>query len=118
MPRTPPLARIDSRLLAVDNESNGGGDTLPAGVIGDVFGRGIDDRNDVAFNEASAVCWRPSRPIGGADGQASLSDASRGYWEGIDGGSLSGNHHSESAEVADPGRMGFMVKVFEVANRR
>ena len=60
----------------------------------------------------------PFAAIGGADGQASLSDASRGYWEGIDGGSLSGNHHSESAEVADPGRMGFMVKVFEVANRR
>ena len=63
---------------------------------------------------SSAVCWRPSRPIGGADGQASLSDASRGYWEGIDGGSLSGNHHSEAADVVDPRRMGFMVKVFIV----
>ena len=45
MPRTPPLAQIDSRLLAVDNESNGGGDTSPAEVIGDVFGRGIDNGN-------------------------------------------------------------------------
>ena len=49
MPRTPPLARIDSRLLAVDNDLKGGGDTLPAGVIGDVFGRGIDDGNDVCI---------------------------------------------------------------------
>ena len=47
MPRMLPLARIDSRMLAVDNESNAGGDTLPAGVIGDVFGQGIDDENYV-----------------------------------------------------------------------
>ena len=67
---------------------------------------------------ASAMCWRRLRPIGWAGGQASLSDASRGYWEGIDGGSLSGNHHSEAADVVDPRRMGFMVKVFGVANSK
>ena len=58
MPRTPPLAQIDSRLLAVDNESNGGGDTLPAGVIGDVFGRGIAEQKffDDAGDGLNNVC--------------------------------------------------------------
>ena len=46
MPRTPPLAQIDSRMPAAGNVSNAGGDTLPAGVTGDVFGLGNDDEND------------------------------------------------------------------------
>ena len=49
MPRTPPLAQIDSRMPAADNVSNTVGDALPAGVTGDVFGLGNDDENKDAF---------------------------------------------------------------------
>ena len=82
-------------MLTIDDILDRVGDGLSSWVVGDVFGRGIDDEMVDAsiLYTRHDVCRRLLQPMDGADGQQPLSNTSIGCWCRFDGGILGRNHH-------------------------